>query len=117
MWDELEPVFGAEAEKSFDNTANDDGAHERSHALRYSDGNGDGEECETDAHDDGEAGADFPDRVELDERADACDNHAVLDKRSGDALFDPDNICKDDDRRNVTHEHGEHVLQAEWNCL
>lgn len=117
MWDELEPVFGAEAEKSFDNTANDDGAHERSHALRYSDGNGDGEECETDAHDDGEAGADFPDGVELDERADACDNHAVLDERGGKAFFNPDDVCKDDDRRNVAHEHGEHVLQAEWNCL
>ena len=78
---------------------------------------GDGEECETDAHDDGEAGADFPDRVELDERADACDNHAVLDKRGGEAFFNPDDVCKDDDRRNVTYEHGEHVLQAEWNCL
>ena len=117
MWDELEPVFGAEAEKSFDNTANDDGAHERSHALRYSDGNGDGEECETDAHDDGEAGADFPDGVELDECADACDNHAVLDERGGESFFNPDDVCKDDNRRNVTYEHGEHVLQAEWNCL
>ena len=80
MRDELEPVFGAEAKQAFDDTAYDDGAHERTHALRGADGDGNGEEGKADAHHDGEARTDFPDGVELDERADTCDNHAVLDE-------------------------------------
>ena len=110
MRDELEPVFSAKAEQTFDNTANDNRSHERTHALRGANRNGNGEECKADAHDDGEAGADFPDGVELDERTDARDNHAVLNKRSGDALFDSDNIGKDDDWRYVAHEHGKYML-------
>ena len=115
--DELEPVFSAETEQAFDDTAHDDSAHKRAHALRSADGNRNREKRKADAHHDGEPGADFPDGVELDERADARDNHAVLNKRSGDALFDPDDICKDDDGGNVAHEHGEHMLQAERDGL
>lgn len=93
MRDELEPVFSTEAEQAFDDAAYDDCAHERTHALRSADGNGNREEREADAHHDREPGTDFPDGVELDERADARDNHAVLNKRSGDAFFNPDDIC------------------------
>ncbi len=110
MRDELEPVFSAEAEQAFDDAAYDDCAHERTHALRSSDGNRNGKECKADAHHDGESGTDFPNGVELDERTDARNNHAILDKRSGDALFDSDNIGKDDDGRYVAHEHGEYML-------
>ena len=117
MRDELEPVFSAEAEQAFDDAAYDDCAHERTHALRSADGNGNREECKADAHHDGEPGADFPDGVELDERTDARDNHAILNKRSGDALFDPDDIGEDDDGGNVAHEHGEYMLQAKGNGL
>ena len=79
MRDELEPVFSAKTEQTFDNSAHDDSAHERAHALRCADGNGNREERKADAHHDGEPGTDFPDRVELDKRTDARDNHAVLD--------------------------------------
>ena len=117
MRNELEPVFSAKTEQTFDNSAHDDSAHERAHALRSADGNGNREERKADAHHDGEPGTDFPDRVELDKRTDARDDHAILNKRSGNALFNSDDIGKDDDGGNVAHEHGEHMLHAERNGL
>ena len=75
-------------------------------------------EGEAQAHHDGQPGTDAPDRVELDQRADTGDEHRGLDEQGrvdgGERLAVVHGDARDQhDGRDICHEHGQHVLQAE----
>lgn len=67
-----------------------------------------------------QARADAPDGIELDERADTGDEHGGLNEQrrvdGGECLSVIDGDARNQhDGRDVCHEHGQHVLQAEGN--
>ena len=92
MRNEFGPIIRKQSQQAFDNTAKDDGTHQHSHALRRANGNGYGQERKTYTHDDGQSRTYPPDRIELDECADTCDNHTVLYQRSTDVGADAHHI-------------------------
>ena len=77
--DDLCPVFGEKSQKTFDSAADDDCAHDRAVAVSGPDIVADRDKGKADAHDDRQSGADAPQREQLDQCTDACDNHRALD--------------------------------------
>ena len=75
------------------------------------------EERKADTHHNGQTGADAPDGIELDKRADTSDDHTVLYQCRTNSRVDTCNIGKDDNRRDIGHEHGQYMLQPERNGL
>ena len=112
--DKTPPVFCRQAQKALDAAADNDRAdhkavvsgRERHHRRQ---------KRKAQAHHDRKPGADAPDGIELNERADTGNKHGRLnEKRRVDggechAVIDRD-ACNQHDRRDVRDEHRQHVL-------
>lgn len=114
--DDAPPILREQAENPLQHAAYDDGAYERPVSLggRHRASNRD--EGEADAHDDGQAAAHAPERIQLDERADAGDEHGVLNEHRPHILDSPRRHDNGDGGQ-IRHEHGEHVLKPEGKRL
>ena len=108
----LYPVFCKESKQALNYSAHNHGAHQYSHALAHSYGDGKGEEGETYSHNYRESGAHPPNRVKLDERAYAGNYHCILHKAGGEAALHSHYIGKDYYWCYVGHKHCQNVLQT-----
>lgn len=119
--DDFAPILGRQAQNAFKDTAHNDGPHHNAVILGGG-GHAGGQERKAQAHDNGQAGADLPHGIKLEHGADTGDEHAVLQQPGG---FDnAEGLAvvhrhrgDDDQRRDVGHKHGQHVLEAEGDCL
>ena len=119
--DESAPVLGRQTQDTLKAAAYDDGPHHDAVVLGGR-GQAGRQKGKADAHDHRQTGADLPDGVQLEQRADAGDKHTVLQqprrfhRRKGLAVVHSHGR-NDDKGRDVGHEHGQHVLQAKGNGL
>ena len=118
--------FQEETEHSLEQAADDrcshDGtvgnkaaAHRGRHGIEHAD------EARRRAHNDGNPAANRPDAEKLDQGHNACDPHGVLQQRQLDVgelgPRQAARACHDQKRRQIAHEHGQNMLQAQGNRL
>ena len=111
------PPPRAQAQHPFEAAADEGGAQDSAVPVLDADDAERGHESETDAHDDRQPAAQGPDGKHLQQGPDTGDDHGRLDETA--CLFRPQmhHAGYNQNRRDVGHEHGQDMLQAERNGL
>ena len=114
--DEFAPVLGEQAQHAFQQAAHDNGANGSGVAVVDGDAAQHGYEGEAYAHYNGHARSGAPKGEQLDERADAGNDHGVLDEHCRGYVVEASGSGDDGNGGKIRNEHGKDMLNAVGEC-
>ena len=113
--EELFQRLDKEAQHDLKQTADERSAHNRAVAIGCADGLTGSDKTGAGTHDHRQAAAGFPDGVQLNEGGDAGDKHGVLNQGRFQAGRHLQRAADNEQRRDISQEHGQHMLDAQRN--